>query len=133
MVIQCTCDCNCSDSRDNRSIISCLLPGRSQPYKLELGLGFGSSAVGGDDMEHRIPYYRRLSNTSSALYGSCPQLLPSSSTTHITATNTTTSNHHSCQRNLKNHDQSINLEERQYSSLVRPKQRSPVLCNKCAL
>ncbi|EDV31231.2 uncharacterized protein Dana_GF15251 [Drosophila ananassae] len=133
MVIQCTCDCNCSDSRDNRSIISCLLPGRSQPYKLELGLGFGSSAVGGDDMEHRIPYYRRLSNTSSALYGSCPQLLPSSSTTHISTGNTTTtanSNHHSCQRNLKNRDQSINLEERQYSSLVRPKQRSPVLCNK---
>jgi len=125
MVIQCTCDCNCSDSRDNRSIISCLLPGRSQPYK------FGAS-FGGDDMEQRIPYYRRLSNTSSALYGSCPQLLPSSSST---------TNHHSWLRIPKNPQEnpqenpSENPQEnpRQYSSLVRPKQRSPVLCNKCAL
>ncbi|XP_017076006.2 LOW QUALITY PROTEIN: uncharacterized protein LOC108111149 [Drosophila eugracilis] len=118
MVIQCTCDCNCSDSRDNRSIISCLLPGRSQPYKL-------GSSFGGDDMEQRIPYYRRLSNTSSALYGSCPQLLPSSSST---------TNHHSWLRipknPLENPSENPNENPRQYSSLVRPKQRSPVLCNK---
>lgn len=121
MVIQCTCDCNCSYSRDNRSVISCLLPGRSQPYKL-------GSSFGGDDMEQRIPYYRRLSNTSSALYGSCPQLLPSSSSTN---------NRHSWLRIPKNPQEnpSENPSEnpRQYSSLVRPKQRSPVLCNKCAL
>nr|XP_044251175.1 uncharacterized protein LOC108064254 [Drosophila takahashii] len=126
MVIQCTCDCNCSDSRDNRSIISCLLPNPSQPYK------FQSPPFGGDDMEQRIPYYRRLSNTSSALYGSCPQLLPSSSTTN---------NHqHSWLRVKKenpvessqeNRPESPSQENpRQYSSLVRPKQRSPVLCNK---
>ncbi|XP_043661816.1 uncharacterized protein LOC122625849 [Drosophila teissieri] len=127
MVIQCTCDCNCSDSRDNRSVISCLLPGRSQPYKL-------GSTFAGDDMEQRIPYYRRLSNTSSALYGSCPQLLPSSSST----TNNNNNNRHSWLRIPKNpHEnpeanpsENPSEQPRQYSSLVRPKQRSPVLCNK---
>ncbi|XP_017155244.2 uncharacterized protein LOC108164151 [Drosophila miranda] len=128
MVIQCTCDCNCSDSRDNRSLISSCLPAAAAtvpPRQQQRGGGtggnhhpFGSSAAsGGDDMEHRIPYYRRLSNTSSALYGSCPQLLATSTSTSTLP--------HPCP-----HHSSRQLEDRQYSSLVRPKHRSPVLCNK---
>ncbi|XP_034668390.1 uncharacterized protein LOC117901660 [Drosophila subobscura] len=132
MVIQCTCDCNCSDSRDNRSLISSCLPAATVPAARQqqragghhpygsLAAATAAAASGGDDMEHRIPYYRRLSNTSSALYGSCPQLLPTA-----TATATATQ---PCPHHLEGH-----AEDRQYSSLVRPKHRSPVLCNKCAL
>ncbi|XP_017110676.1 uncharacterized protein LOC108134747 [Drosophila elegans] len=122
MVIQCTCDCNCSDSRDNRSIISCL-----QPCKL-------GSSFGGDDMEPRIPYYRRLSNTSSALYGSCPQLLPTGSNHHswlrIPKNNQENPQENPQKNPQENHQENPSENPRQYSSLVRPKQRSPVLCNK---
>ncbi|XP_022231984.2 uncharacterized protein LOC111080585 [Drosophila obscura] len=120
MVIQCTCDCNCSDSRDNRSLISSCLPAATVQQRGG-HRPFGSPAAsGGDDMEHRIPYYRRLSNTSSALYGSCPQLMPTAAAAGATSTLP-----HPCP-----HHPSRQLEDRQYSSLVRPKHRSPVLCNK---
>ncbi|XP_030080311.1 uncharacterized protein LOC115483205 [Drosophila hydei] len=121
MVIQCTCDCNCSD-RENRS--SCL-------PRLTLRLR-ATPLDAGNDMEHRLSYYRRLSNTSSALYGSCPQLLPVGQTCH--------SQSQSQSQNLnQNQSQSRSLEQererelRPYSSLVRTKHRTSVLCNKCAL
>ncbi|XP_068150941.1 uncharacterized protein [Drosophila tropicalis] len=76
MVLQCTCDCQCSsNSRDKRRSIniSCL------------PIGKRGAAAGGGDMDLKIPYYRRLSNSntalttsSAALYGSCPQLVPNS-------------------------------------------------------
>ncbi|KAH8238032.1 hypothetical protein KR032_011491 [Drosophila birchii] len=125
MVIQCTCDCNCSDSRDNRSLISCLIPGRSQPLK------WGSSAGGdvdngsSEEHHHRTPYYRRLSNTSSALYGSCPQLLPPSTSGGASAAAAAAHPPAACLQRLFRHP--APAEERQYSSLVRPKQRSPPL------
>ncbi|XP_043070614.1 uncharacterized protein LOC122322450 [Drosophila grimshawi] len=120
MVIQCTCDCDCSD-RDTRS--SCL-PRLVQRQRV-------TPLAAGNDMEHRLHtsyFHRRLSNTSSVLYGSCPQLLPVEQPSH----------NHNQSRAVQQKELQQQLEEQQqelrpYSSLVRTKHRSSVLCNKCAL
>ncbi|EDW64667.2 uncharacterized protein Dvir_GJ21180 [Drosophila virilis] len=115
MVIQCTCDCDCSD-RDNRSFCLPRLTLRQQRQQSATPLDAGN------DMEHRFPYYRRLSNTSSALYGSCPQLLPVGQPCHGPSQSQSQS------RSLE--QQQEQQELRPYSSLVRSKHRSSVLCNK---
>ncbi|XP_054744466.1 homeobox protein abdominal-A-like [Anastrepha obliqua] len=78
--------------------------------------------------------YRRLSNSSSAVYGSCPQLtqyLDSSQQQqqHCPHLNPTEQEAQQAQH----HYQSIHQQPRQYSSLVRPRQsRSPVLSARTA-
>ncbi|XP_051858471.1 myb-like protein AA [Drosophila albomicans] len=155
MVIQCTCDCNCSDRDTARS--SCLPRLQQQRATPTSSLTPTPTTPlnGGNDMENRFPYYRRLSNTSSALYGSCPQLqlphhqqqqhqqhqqqqqqkqqqqpLPQTCHSHGLSLGL---RHHQQHNNNNNNNDEEQLQ-RQYSSLVRPaKHRGSVLCNKCAL
>ncbi|XP_030383874.1 monocarboxylate transporter 7 [Scaptodrosophila lebanonensis] len=143
MVIQCTCDCNCSDRDANTrnasntisAFITCHGLQKQQQQQQQHSRTHYSRTASGDDMEDKHSYYRRLSNTSSALYGSCPQLQQ----LHQLQQQQQQQQH---PRPLEHTYQTLTLnrrsrpellehcQQRLYSSLVRPKQRSPVLCNK---
>ncbi|XP_017468961.1 PREDICTED: GATA zinc finger domain-containing protein 10-like [Rhagoletis zephyria] len=122
MKIDCSCDCNCSDLASCSTNITDRRP---------------------SDIMANGDCYRRLSNSSSALYGSCPQLTQHLDSTqqqqHCAHINPAASEadeaqqaqqHHYQQQQQQQHQQ----QPRQYSSLVRPRQsRSPVLCQRCAV
>lgn len=116
MKINCSCECNCSDRASCSTNITDRRPG---------------------DIMANGDCYRRLSNSSSALYGSCPQL-----TQHCDLIQQQEQQPHCPHLNAseqvaqqaKQHYQSTHQQTRQYSSLVRSRpSRSPVLCQRCAV
>ncbi|XP_033149102.1 uncharacterized protein LOC117134703 [Drosophila busckii] len=112
MVMQCTCDCNCSSVRD------CLPRGTKSKEQQQ-------EQQDSPAMEQSVNYYRRLSNSSSALYGSCPQLPQTAAAANV--------QQHTASCNSKRQVTAAAAEARSYSSLLHAKLRDAVLCNKCAL